>query len=136
MCSGVYYRHNEQDVRVYFSMRNAVIAVKGKYGDVVLLPWGRRKGQVGKLPLGGWARLETVYAGRWDQWFPVPVKLPVIAFMEQDIEGRQHWYELTRGQWIQGLVARSRHERRLYVVTVEPELEDAMHTRWPRVLCG
>ena len=42
----------------------------------------------------------------------------VITFMEQDLEGHSRWYELTRGQWIQGLVARDSHERRIYVVTV------------------
>jgi len=47
-----------------------------------------------------------------------------------------HWYDLTRGQWIQGLVARHRQERRLYVVTLEPEMEDAIHTRWPRIMSG
>lgn len=136
MCCGVYYYHNGQNVRVWFSERNAVIGVKTKHSGVLLMPWGRRKGQAGKLPLGGWARLDAVYAGRWDQWFPVPVKLPVISFVEQDIEGRHHWYELTRGQWLQGLIARHQYERRLYVVTVEPELEDAIHSRWPRILCG
>ena len=136
MCCGVYYRYDHQDTRVYFSNRNAVVAVKAKQSGELLLPWGRRKTQIGKLPLGGWARLDAVYAGRWDQWFPVPVKLPVISFVEQDIEGRNHWYELTRGQWLQGLVARHQYERRLYIVTVEPELEDAIHVRWPRILCG
>ena len=56
--------------------------------------------------------------------------------MEKDIEGRSHWYELTRGQWIQGLVARNNYEQRIYVVTVEPEMEDAVHDRWPRILSG
>lgn len=136
MCIGVYYRHNEQDVRVYFSSNSALLSVKTRAGDIILLPWGRRKGQAGKLPLGGWARLDAIYAGRWDHWFPVPVKLPVISFMEQDIEGRKHWYALTKGQWLQGLVARNHYERRLYIVTVVPELEDAMYARWPRILCG
>jgi hypothetical protein len=105
-------------------------------GGVELLPWGRRPAQAGSLPLGSRARLETIYTGRWDRWFPVPVKLPVQSFMEKDLEGRSHWYDLTRGQWIQGLVARCRHERRVYVVTVEPELPDSIHDRWPRILSG
>ena len=45
-----------------------------------------------------------------------------------------NWYDLTKGQYIQGLVARDHQEQRIYVVTVTPELEDAVHERWPRVL--
>ena len=136
MCIGVCYRHNGQDVRVFFSSRNAVLSVKTRKEGTVLLPWGRRKAQAGKLPLGGWARLDAIYAGRWDHWFPVPVKLPLKSFMEQDIEGANHWFDLTRGQWVQGLIARDQYEQRLYVVTITPELEDAMYTRWPRILSG
>lgn len=136
MCGGVYYTHLNQDFRVYFPNPNAVLPVKTRSGAVELLPWGRRKEQKGALPLGGWARLDSIYTGRWDRWFPVPVKLPIKQFMEKDLEGHTHWYDLTRGQWIQGLVARINHEQRVYVVTVEPELADAVHDRWPRLISG
>ncbi len=136
MCGGVYYTHLSQDIRVYFPNPKAVLPVKTRSGTVELLPWGRRKEQKGALPLGGWARLDSIYAGRWDRWFPVPVKLPIKHFMEKDLEGHSHWYDLTRGQWIQGLVARNNHEQRVYVVTVEPELADAIHDRWPRLISG
>jgi len=56
--------------------------------------------------------------------------------METDIENHKHWYDLTQGQWIQGLVARDKHEQRLYVVTIEPELVDAIHERWPKIMAG
>ena len=136
MCGSVIYTHGEQMVRVGFSNPAAMLPVCTRNGNMALLPWGRRRQQMGKLPLGGWARLESIYAGRWDRWFPVPVKLPIQSFMERDIEGRECWYDLAPGQWIQGLVAREKHERRLYVVTVEPELEDAIHNRWPKIVNG
>lgn len=136
MCGGVYYSHKGQEIKVFFPNPKATLPVSTRDGDHQLLPWGRRQHQIGKLPLGGWARLESVYAGRWDRWFPQPVKLHVQSFMEKDIENRSHWYELTKGQWIQGLVARYHQEQRLYVVTVEPEQEDAVHDRWPRILSG
>jgi hypothetical protein len=136
MCGGVLYSYKGQDVRTFFPNPKATLPVKTREGEIHLLPWGRRPHQVGKLPLGGWARLDSIYAGRWDRWFPKPVKLQVIAFMEKDIENRSHWYELTRGQWIQGLVARNHYEQRIYVVTIEPEREDAVHDRWPRILGG
>lgn len=134
MCGGVYYTHNDQDIRVYFPNPKAMLPVRKKSGRILLLPWGRRKEQKGILPLGGWARLDAVYAGRWDRWFPVPVKIPVKSFMENDLEGHSHWFDLTKGQWIQGLVARDKHEQRVYVVTIIPEFDNAMHDRWPRIL--
>jgi hypothetical protein len=50
------------------------------------------------------------------------------------MEGVSHWFDVTPGKWIQGLVARWEHERRVYVVTITPELEDAVHDRWPRIV--
>ena len=136
MCGGVYYSHNGQDVRVYFPNPKATLPVITKNKEIELLPWGRRKEQAGHLPLGGWARLDSIYAGRWDKWFPVPVKLPIKQFMEKDIQGNSHWFDITAGQFIQGLIARDQHEQRVYVVTITPEFDDAVHERWPRILSG
>lgn len=136
MCGGVYYNHNDQDVRVYFPNPKAMLPVITREKKIELLPWGRRREQRGNLPLGGWARLDSIYAGRWDKWFPVPVKLPVSQFMEKDIEGTSHWFDITKGQFIQGLIARDKYEQRVYVVTITPEFEDAVHHRWPRILSG
>ncbi|PHS68199.1 MAG: hypothetical protein COB23_09495 [Methylophaga sp.] len=44
-------------------------------------------------------------------------------------------YDLNKGQYLQGLLARDNNEQRIYVVTIEPEVEDAqIHNRWPRVV--
>ena len=134
MCGGVYYSIEGQDTRVYFPNPKVVLPVHMQNKKIELLPWGRRKEQAGILPLGGWARLDSIYAGRWDKWFPKPVKLPIKSFMEKDIEGQSHWFDLTKGQCIQGLVARDKYEQRVYVVTITPEFEDAVHERWPRIL--
>ncbi len=134
MCGGVYYSFEGEDIRVYFPNPKAKLPVMKRGGSLVLLPWGRRQEQKGSLPLGGWARLESVHAGRWDKWFPVPVKLPIKSFMEKDIIGNSHWFDLTRGKYIQGLVARNGKEQRIYVVTVDPEMSDAVHERWPRIV--
>lgn len=136
MCGGVYYLIEGQEVRTYFPNPKACLPVRKKDGGVELLAWGRRKSQAGTLPLGGWARLESIHEGRWDKWFPRPVKLMVSQFMEKDIEGISHWFDLTKGKWIQGLVAHRGSERRIYVVTITPEMEDAVHGRWPRILSG
>ena len=138
MCMLIEYQEGQQTVRARFIDPAAVlpVGIRRNGGGAILLPWGRRQQQNGHLPLGGWARLNAIHAGRWDHWLPMPVKLLVTAFAENDIEGRPHRYELTKGQWIQGLVAQDRHERRIYVVTITPEMEDAVHDRWPRILTG
>lgn len=134
MCGGVYYTFEGQDIRVYFPNPAAQLPIRKKDGSSILLPWGRRKTQPGTLPLGGWARLDSVHAGRWDQWFPVPVKVTAKSFMEKDIDNISHWYDLTRGSYIQGLVARDGTEHRVYIITIEPTMLDAVHPRWPRII--
>ena len=59
-----------------------------------------------------------------------------IELYGKDHEGKSHWFDLVKGQWIQGLIAVEKQEQRLYVVTIEPELEHSIHDRWPRVMSG
>jgi len=135
MCLGVDYGYRGDSCRVCFTHPKATLPVRTRSGEAILLPWGRRKVQRGTLPFGGCARLDSIYAGRWDKWFPVPVKLCVQGFMAQDMEGHTRWFELPKGKWVQGLVARERYERRVYVVTVEPQCSESLYERWPRIFC-
>ena len=41
--------------------------------------------------------------------------------MEKDISGSSHWFDIAKGQVIQGLVARFKTKQRIYVVTIGPE---------------
>ncbi|WP_316366622.1 hypothetical protein [Candidatus Thiodiazotropha sp. CDECU1] len=50
--------------------------------------------------------------------------------------GRQPLVRRHARQVDTGPVARWEHERRVYVVTITPEMEDAVHDRWPRILSG
>jgi|TARA_B110000908_G_scaffold122506_1_gene143684 hypothetical protein len=134
MSSGVLYHYEAGDRRVYFHNPVASLPIIAKSGDIIHLPWGRRQKQVGALPLGGWARLEGIYKGQWDRWQPMPVKIPASAFMEKSHDGGNHWFDLVKGQCLQGLVARDQYEQRVYIVTIEPEQENAWYYRWPRVI--
>ncbi len=134
MSGGVEYTWQGKMMRIYFPNPKARLPVRKKDGRIELLTWGRRKAQIGELPSGGWARHESIEKGIWDKWQPRPVKIIVDRFMEKDMEGQSHWFELTAGQWIQGLVARHKNEQRVYVVTVVPEMPDAIHDRWPRIM--
>ena len=123
-------------MKIYFPNPKGCLPVRKKNGQYELIAWGRRKTQIGELPVGGWARLESIEKGVWDKWMPKPVKIIVQRFMEKDMEGQSHWFELMPGQHIQGLLAHSKNETRIYVVTVIPELPDAIHDRWPRIMNG
>ena len=134
MCGGVEYVYQGEKKRVYFPNPQAHLPVRLKNASIDYLPWGRRKQQLGQLPMGGWARHDSIKQGVWDKWFPKPVKIIVSQFMEKDMESNSHWFELPRGQWIQGLIAHNGNERRIYVVTITPVMDDAVHDRWPRIM--
>ena len=134
MCGGVMFMHEEKLIKTYFPNPKSTLPVKMKGNNNKLIPWGRRKDQKGGLPLGGWARLDSIESGVWDKYFPVPVKLSIGEFMEKDqATGASHWFTVTEGSFIQGLIARNNHEVRVYVVTIAPT-ETEIHDRWPRIL--
>ena len=136
MCLEVIYDYDGLEVRTAFDNPRARLPVRQRKGGALLFTWGRRPRQRGALPSGGWARLESIRAGEWDQWFPRPVKLPLQRFAERDGLGEVRWFEVTRGRWIQGLLAREGEERRVYVVTLTPTRLDATCDRWPRIMSG
>lgn len=135
MCGGVEYPIKGKDIRVYFPNPKAMLPVQ-QDREIELMIWGRRRDQPGRLPPGGWARQESLDSGKWDKYFPRPVKIIVNRFMEKDKNRVSHWFDLTRGQWIQGLIANYKNEQRVYVVTIKPELPDAIHDRWPKIMSG
>ena len=108
MCGGVeisgrYTRTGEQ-LRIYFPNPKAALPVLGSDGEVVWVPWGRRREQAGKGPAGGWARLSSIDEGKWGKYGPTRVRIPASRFMEKDEEKVSHWFDLQDGQAIEGLV--------------------------------
>ncbi len=134
MCGGILYEYEGQEIRSFFPVPGIRLPVVRHGGGTALVSWGRRRDENGNLPFGGWARLESIKAGHWDRWHPRPVRLSISAFMEKDIQGQSHWFPLTGGQWVQGLLARQKDEQRVYVVTITPQMPDAVHERWPRII--
>ena len=128
------YQHQDKKRTIYFSHANAMLPVRLANGEIRLVKWGRRQDENGEMPLGGWARLQSIHDGRWSQYLPKPVRLPIDKFMKTDYESHVHWYEVTRGQCIQGLLAQEENEYRVYIVTIIPELLDVCYDRWPRII--
>jgi hypothetical protein len=135
MCGGVLYNYKNKAIKTFFPNPKAKLPILQKTGGVILLTWGRRKNEIGDLPIGGWARLESIKTGKWDKYHPKPVKIPLTQFMEKDLEGTSHWFELVTGQVLQGLLATHNQEQRVYVVTIVPQHEKAIHDRWPKIIC-
>jgi hypothetical protein len=134
MPEAVIFKHQGKIHTVYFARQQAMLPVLMANGEVVLAAWGRRQVENSEMPLGGWARLDAIHGGKWSQYLPKPVRLPVTKFMKTDYEGKVHWYDVTAGQYIQGLLARCEEEYRVYIVTIVPELLDIGHDRWPRIV--
>ena len=98
MCGGVRYTTNKETVRVYFPNPQAKLPILMRDGNISLMPWGRRKEQEGNLPLGGWARLDSINTGKWEYVHPIPVKIIVDGFMEKDHNKDSHWFTLEEGR--------------------------------------
>lgn len=106
-----------------------------KLGGVTWVVWGRRERNLGRFPSGGWARLNSIRAGKWKPWHPRPVIIRADQFLEKDHEGKSHWIDVAPNMAIQGLLAERDDQQRVYVVTEEtpPEFH-WIHDRWPRLV--
>lgn len=135
MCLGICYFDLNKTVITHFTQSKAMLPIKTKQQGTSLITWGRRTGEPGNLPLGGWASLDAIQQGKWDYYLPRPVKIAVNKFMEQDIEGRSMWFDITAGHWLQGLLIQEGTEKRVYVVTLTPDVPQTSYYRWPRILC-
>lgn len=137
MPEAVIFDYQNKIYTIFFSQTKAMLPVKLKNGETKLILWGRRENEISEMPLGGWARLTSIKNEkdqRWNMYLPKPVKIPIHKFMEKNFEGKSCWYEITKGQCIQGLLAREQNEYRLYIVTIDPEDLTNCHYRWPHII--
>ena len=133
MCGGIEARDAEKSYKVYFPSPKAAIPVLAEGGeDIGWVRWGRRKGEPGASPQGGWAKLETIERGGWERYKPQRVRGVVMRYMEKDAARTSHWFDVEPGHALQCLLIGQGEDRRLYVVTTSPPPEYAwIHDRWP-----
>lgn len=134
MCRAVKFHFDEREWQVRFAQPKAQLPVRDRQASVILLPWGRRPTERGKLPVGGWARFTHLQGGRWDEYNPKPVRILVSGFAATDVTGAEQWFGIPRGQFIRGLAARMGEELRIYIVTLDASPQEAHFESWPRVL--
>ncbi len=119
MCGGIEY----QGAKIYFPNPQARLPVRLRSGEVTWITWGRRQNEsIGEFPNGGWARLNSIKAGKWKPWHPKPVLIVADQFMEKDQNGESHWIPLDHRMVIQGLLAERKEKTRVYVVTINTHL--------------
>lgn len=113
----------------------AALPIQVSEGQIKWLRWGNYlEEKEGGFFVGGWARLSSLDAGKWDKLKPEPVDLIVNEFLSRDIERKPHWINIPEGHAIKGIIATLNDERRVYVVTTEPPEEYAnMDERWPLI---
>lgn len=136
MCHAIKYDRLGKSRRIYHTNPEAMLPIKTDAGDTTLIPWGRREGEDGILPLGGWARLDLIENGEWDNYVVEFVQLAPRSFAEKTRNGLVKWFTLFPGFYIQGLIVGDGNTQRAYVVTVRHHLDDKQHiyNRWPRIL--
>jgi len=136
MCLALSYSYEKKIFITHFTDDDATVLIKTNKGLLQTIKWGRRLDEKGKLPLGGWISQELKAKGIYDKFFPKEVKICAIKFMEQDVQGRCVWSDITAGWYLQGLLLQERDERRVYLVTFTPEKHDTPFTRWPIISAG
>lgn len=76
-----------------------------------LVLWGNRDDPVSRLPCTGWAREESVLAGKWQGYQPEPVIIPAQRGCEKGV-----WFPVSVG--IQGLLVADEHRTpHVYMLT-------------------
>lgn len=134
MCRAVRYQFEGQEFEPYFSNPKARLPVRMKTGQSMLIAWGRRPNESGSTPFGPGIRLGAIQAGLWDHLMPRPVKIAVQHFMESDVSGKPHWFQVTAGQYIQGMLIQERGNYRVYVVQLDCNSSDICFEQWPRIV--
>ena len=138
MCSAIEYLGK----RYYFKDEAATLPVLLTSGQVEMVQWGQNFVDKDPIfPRGSCARLDSVHKGKWDRFWPRPVKIEADKFMERDKKRQEHWFPVPHGGHIQGLLASYFEDggilkaQAIYVVTVlPPEGMEIIHDRWPRII--
>ncbi|MFL5733494.1 MAG: hypothetical protein ACJ78Q_09860 [Chloroflexia bacterium] len=119
---------------LYWQKSNPVLPVVPKADDGQpstpdILAWGNRDKDT-PFPQTGWARKDSLDAGKWDYLRPEPVVIPVTHGVEKG-----KWFEIKNG--IEGIVLHRGDENRVYMITdnADPEyLEVTHHERMPALI--
>jgi hypothetical protein len=134
MCRAVRYQFEGEEYEPYFTSPLARLPVRMKNGQQLLVPWGRRPREQCTSPFGPGIRLSAIQSGLWDHLIPKPVKIVVQHFMESDVTGKPHWFQVTAGQYLQGMLIQQKQGYRVYIVQLDCNSSDICFEQWPRIV--
>jgi putative SOS response-associated peptidase YedK len=122
--------------KVFFPMPQAQIPVLLDEG-LAFRQWGKRRGEDDSfdVPQTGWARLDSIEAGKWSRYAPSQVLIPARSFMEKDEQKQSHWFQMPPNAFLLGLHIMSQDKSFVYIVTQPAEgAFQTIHERWPLVV--
>lgn len=96
-----------------------------------LYDWGNREKDV-DLPKTGWARIESIDAGKWKHLHPTSIIIPVKRGYEKKV-----WFDITGG--IEGVLVEKNGILRAYMLTVPASKNyeaETKHDRMPKLAKG
>ncbi len=92
---------------------------------LVLMRWGNRD-KAAPFPQTGWARIDSIEAGKWSHLRPKPVLIPVSYGVEKG-----KWFPIDSG--IMGVLVQRKGEERVYMLTGQATPEFLGATRHERM---
>lgn len=98
-------------------------------GKIRFVEWGDRDGSLG-LPKTGWARLESLQAGKWNHLSPKVVLVPAIKGCDKNV-----WFNLSSE--IRAVLINKNEQERVYMITEQASdefLDLTGHDRMPRLM--
>jgi len=116
-------------VESFFHQKNPVLPIEVE-GQVKLRPWGNRDPKA-PLPKTGWARAESLSAGKWNHLHPQEVKIVAEVGWEKGIPVE------FEGGLLKGVAIREGDNEHIFMVTQEASqeyLEKTHHDREPVVI--
>jgi hypothetical protein len=145
MCDVIEYVRAGERMLVYFDMHHPELPIRRRGGTIDFVTWGTRgdhylnddntPGYLLKFPVGGRATRASILCGGWEKFEPRPVRIVASRFALAHPQLGPVFFALGPGEYIQGLLAQSGAQRRVYIVTVDAPAEHSEHwSEWPRMV--
>jgi len=120
MCFAIEFEYSGNSVEIGYNDPDARLPILLKNNEVALEKWGVREIDCSPLPLGGWARLNSIRTSKlWKQWPGKPVKIAANRYLQKYSDGSEKWLDLN-GKIIQGMLVKEQSSYVVYVVTLPP----------------
>ncbi len=115
----------------FFWSRRPVLPASLQPHEIHLYDWGNREKNI-DLPRTGWARIESIDAGKWDCLHPKPIIIPAQRGYEKKV-----WFDIAGG--IEGVLVEKDGIVRAYMLTIPSSKEyeaKTKHNRMPKIVKG